>query len=70
MLQLKNMNILKLKDVILLPNILLKKDCLSENAPNSFNDKFHPSKSDNKIIIYISTKSKLTLRLKDMAKNQ
>ena len=54
----------------MLQNILLKKDCLSENAPGSFNDKFHPSKSDNKIIIYISAKSKLTLRLKDMATNQ
>ena len=47
MLQLKNMyemNTLKLKDFIMLQNILFLKDCLSENAPGSFNDKFHPSK--------------------------
>ena len=47
MLQLKNMyemNILKLKDFIMLQNILFVKDCLSENALGSFNDKFHPSK--------------------------
>ena len=28
----------------MLQNILIVKDCLSENAPGSFNDKFHPSK--------------------------
>ena len=47
MLQLKNMhemNTLKLKDFIILQNILFLKDCLSENAPGSFNDKFHPSR--------------------------
>ena len=27
----------------MLQNILFVKDCLSENAPGSFNDKFHPS---------------------------
>ena len=48
MLQLKNMyemNILKLKDFIMLHNILYVKDCyLSENTLGSFNDKFHSSK--------------------------
>ena len=38
------MNILKLKDFTMLQNILFVKDCLSENALGSFNDKFHPSK--------------------------
>ena len=38
------MNILKLKDFILLQNNLFVKDCLSENVQGSFNDKFHPSK--------------------------
>ena len=38
------MNILKLKDFIMLQNILFVKDCLSENASGSFNDKFRPSK--------------------------
>ena len=38
------MNILKLKDFILLQNNLFIKDCLSENVQGSFNDKFHPSK--------------------------
>ena len=28
----------------MLQNILFVKDCLSENAPGSFNDKFYPSK--------------------------
>ena len=28
----------------MLQNTLFVKDCLSENAPDSFNDKFHPSK--------------------------
>ena len=27
----------------MLLNILFVKDCLSENVPGSFNDKFHPS---------------------------
>ena len=47
MLQLKQMyemNILKVKHFIILQNILFVKDCLSENDPGSFNDKFHPSK--------------------------
>ena len=42
--QMYKINILKLKDFIILENILSVKDCLSENAPGSFNDKFHPSK--------------------------
>ena len=37
------MNILKLKDFNMFQNILFVKDCLSENALGSFNDKFHPS---------------------------
>ena len=47
MLQLKTMyemNILKLKDFIMLQNILFVKDCLSENVQGRFNDKFHGSK--------------------------
>ena len=47
MLQLKNMyemNILKLKDFIMLQNILFVKHWFNENALGSFNDKFHPSK--------------------------
>ena len=42
--QMYEMNILKLKDFITLQNILFVKDCVSENAPGSCNDKFHPSK--------------------------
>ena len=42
--QIYKMNILKLKDFIMLQNILFVKDCLSQNAPGSFNDKFYPSK--------------------------
>ena len=38
------MNILKLKAFIMLQNILFVRDCLSENVPGSFSDKFHPSK--------------------------
>ena len=38
------MNVLKLKDFIMLRNILFAKDCLNGNAPGSFNDKFHSSK--------------------------
>ena len=38
------MNILKLKDFIMLQNILFVKGCINENAPDSLNDKFHPSK--------------------------
>ena len=53
--------VIKLKDFIMPQNNLFVKDGLIENAPGSFNDKFRPSKSplnNNKIIIYISTKSK------------
>ena len=42
--QMYEVNILKLRDFIMLQNILFVKDCLSENSPGSFNDKFHPSK--------------------------
>ena len=42
--QIYEMNILKLKDFIMLQNILFVKDWQSENAPRSLNDKFHPSK--------------------------
>ena len=42
--QMYEINILKLKDFIMLQNILFVKDCFSENAPGIFNDKFHPSK--------------------------
>ena len=35
------MNILKLKDFIMLQNMLFVKDCLSGNVLDSFNDKFH-----------------------------
>ena len=38
------MNILKLKEFIILGNILFVKDFLNENAPGSFNDEFHSSK--------------------------
>ena len=37
------MNILKLKDFIMLRNILFVKGCLNENVSGSFNDKFHSS---------------------------
>ena len=42
--QMYEMNILKLKDFIMLQNILLVKECLRENAPGTFNNKFHLSK--------------------------
>ena len=42
--QMYEMNILKLKCFILPQNVLFVKVCLSENAPGSFNDNFHPSK--------------------------
>ena len=38
------MNILKLKDFIMLRNILFVKGCLNGNSPGSFDDKFHSSK--------------------------
>ena len=41
--QMYETNILKLKDFIMLQNILFVKDCQSENAPGSFNNKFHSS---------------------------
>ena len=42
--QMYEMNILKLKDFIMLQNILLVKECLRENAQGTFNNKFHLSK--------------------------
>ena len=54
------MNILKLKDFIMLQNILFVKDCLSENAPGSFNDKFYPSK----VPLNHTTRSSSTYQLK------
>ena len=54
------MNILKLKDFIMLQNILFVKDCLSENALGSFNDKFHPSK----LPLNHTTRSSSTYQLK------
>ena len=42
--QVDEMNILKLKDFIMLQNIFFLRDCLSENVPGSFNNKFHTSK--------------------------
>ena len=55
------LNILKLKDFIMLRNVLFVKGCLNKNVPGSFNDKFHSSKLPlcgyNKFIIYIPTKS-------------
>ena len=58
--QMYKMNILKLKDFIMLRNILFVKDCLGENAPGSFNDKFHPSK----LPLNHTTKSSSTYQLK------
>ena len=37
--QMYEINMLKLKDFIMIQNILFVKDCLSENVPGSFNDK-------------------------------
>ena len=42
--QMYEMNIIKLKDFIILQNILFVKDCLNENAPSSFNYKLLTSK--------------------------
>ena len=50
----------KLKDLIMLQNILFVKDYLSENAPGSFNDKFHPSK----LPLNHTTRSSSTYQLK------
>ena len=38
------LNILKIKDFIMLRNILFVKGWLNKNKPGSFNDKFHSSK--------------------------
>ena len=42
--QMYEISILKLKDFIMLQNVLFVKYCLNENAPGSFNYKFHPYK--------------------------
>ena len=44
----------------MLQNILFVKDCPSENAPGSFNDKFHPSK----LPLNHTTRSSSTYQLK------
>ena len=44
----------------MLQNILFLKDCLSENAPGSFNDKFYPSK----VPLNHTTRSSSTYQLK------
>ena len=54
------MNILKLKDFIMLRNILFVKDCLSEYVPGSFNDKFNPPK----LPLKHTTRSSSTYQLK------
>ena len=54
------MNILKLKDFIMLQNILFVKDYQSKNAPRSFNNKFHPSK----LPLNHSTRSSSTYQIK------
>ena len=54
------MKILKIKDFIMLRNIFFVKDCLSENVPVSFNDKFHPSK----LPLNHTTRSASTYQLK------
>ena len=53
-------NILKLKDFIMLRNILFVKGCLNENAPGRFNDKFHSSK----LLPNHTTRSSSTYQLK------
>ena len=55
------MSIVKLQDFIMLPNILFVKDCLNENAPGSFNDKFY---SSNFIQLNHTTRSSSTYKLK------
>ena len=52
--------ILKLKDFLMFQNILFVKDCLSEDALGSFNDKFHPSK----LPLYHTTRSLSIYQLK------
>ena len=54
------MNILKLKDSSCFKISLFVKDCLSENAPVSFNDKFHLSK----LPLNHTTRSSSTYQLK------
>ena len=44
----------------MLQNILFVKDCLSENAPGSFNNKFYPSK----VPLNHTTRSSSTYQLK------
>ena len=44
----------------MLQNILFVKDCFGENAPGSFNDKFHPSK----LPLNHTTRSSSTYQLK------
>ena len=58
--QMHEMKILKLKDFFMLQNILFVKDCFSENAPDSFNDKFHSSK----LPLNHTTRSTSTYQLK------
>ena len=58
--QMYEINILKLKNFIMLQNVLFVKDGLSENAPGSFNDKFHPSK----LPLNHTTRSSSTYQLK------
>ena len=58
--QMYKMSIPKLKDFIMLQNILFVKDCLSENTRESFNDKFHPSK----LPLNHTTRSSTTYQLK------
>ena len=58
--QMYEMNILKLKDFIMLQNIVFVKDCGSENASGSFNDKFRPSK----LPLNHTTRSSSTYQLK------
>ena len=55
------MNILKLQDFIMLWNILFVTGCLNENAPGSFDDKFH---SSNFIPLNHTTRSSSTYQLK------
>ena len=54
------MNILKLKEFIILRNILFVKDFLNENALGSFNDEFHSSKLPPNL----TTRSSSTCKLK------
>ena len=58
--QMYEMNMLKLKDFIMLQNTLFVKDCLNENDLGSFNEKFHPSK----LLLNHTTRSSSTYQLK------